>query len=145
MRNNSLNNYGEFENYLNKAEKAFQENLGAGSIVYLRKVYELVAIKSADAVGIDKKDKNGNRKRFRTLLKEVDEKWNIIPKQFSANRYKLFEELSNIIHGEYDEDIALEKYVSLKRLIVAVVENVNKNITYSKEIENLGWNSEGVE
>lgn len=136
---------GKFSIYLNKADRAFQEGLGAGSIIYLRKIYELIAIEAADASGIDKKDNRGNGKRFKTLLKEVDRKWSIIPRQFSENQYKLFEELSNVIHGDYDEEIALNKYVSLRKLISGVLDNTIKNIDYAREIKKLGWNNEGVE
>ena len=59
--------------------------------------------------------------------------------------YKLFEELSNVIHGDYDEEIALNKYVSLRKLISGVLDNTIKNIDYAREIKKLGWNNEGVE
>ena len=72
----------------------------------------------------------------------MDNKWNIIPKQFSENRYTLFEELSNVVHGEYDEEIALQKYTSLRRLINGVIDNVISNQEFATEIENLGWNRE---
>lgn len=135
----------KFDLFLNKADVAFQEGLGAGSIIYLRKIYESLAMEAADAAGINKKDNNGNRKKFKTLLKEVDKKWNIIPKQFSENQYKLFEELSNVIHGDYDEEIALNKYSSLRTLIIGVLDNTKKNIDFSIEIKKLGWDNEGVE
>ena len=69
----------------------------------------------------------------------MDAKWKIIPLQFSNNRYTLFEELSNVVHGEYDEDLALSKYASLRCLIVGVLENVINNEAYSQEMKNLGW------
>ena len=121
---------------------AYQEKLGAGAVIYLRKAYELIAVKSADFAGISKTDAAGKRKRFGTLLKEVDNKLNIIPKQFSENRYALFEELSNVVHGEYDEKIALLKYTSLRRLITGVIDNVISNQDFATEMENLGWNRE---
>lgn len=132
--------HGEFETLIHKADQAYQEQLGAGAIIYLRKAYELIAVKAADSAGIPKIDSSGNRKKFKTLLKEVDNKWSIIPKQFSENRYTLFEELSNVVHGEYDEEIALQKYTSLRRLITGVVDNVISNQEFAIEIGNLGWN-----
>lgn len=134
--------YGEFESLIEKADLAYQEQLGAGAVIYLRKAYELIAVKSADFAGISKTDAAGKRKRFGTLLKEVDNKLNIIPKQFSENRYALFEELSNVVHGEYDEKIALLKYTSLRRLITGVIDNVISNQDFATEMENLGWNRE---
>lgn len=139
------NNYGDFDNLINKADHAYQEGLGAGAIVYLRKAYELIAIQAADCANIAKTNEIGNRKKFKTLLKEVDNKWNIIPKQFSENKYRLFEELSEIIHGNYDEEMALNKYQSLRRLIVGVIDNVIRNQEISIEIKNLGWNRQGGE
>ena len=131
--------YGKYEQLLNKADLAYKEGLGAGSLIYLRKIYEQIAVQAADSAGIQKTDASGNRKRFKTLLKEVDAKWKIIPLQFSNNRYTLFEELSNVVHGEYDEDLALSKYSSLRCLIVGVLENVINNEAYAQEMKNLGW------
>lgn len=139
---NSGSKYGQFEALLAKADRAYQERLGAGAIIYLRKAYEQIAVQAADAAGIDRNDPSGHRKKFKTLLKEVDNKWNIIPRQFSENRYTLFEELSNVIHGDYDEDMALHKYASLKRLIIGVLDNVVSNEELAQEIENLGWNED---
>ena len=141
----SRSSYGEYEALINKADQAYREGLGAGAIVYLRKAYELIAVQVADSANIEKKDKSGNRKKFKTLLKEVDTKWNIIPKQFSEKRYTLFEELSNIVHGSSDEEIALSKDQSLRLLIVGVIENVIKNQEFAAEIGNLGWDSGRVE
>lgn len=142
VRISSGSRYGQFETLLDKADLAYQEGLGAGAIIYLRKAYEQIAVQAADAAGIDRNDSSGHRKKFKTLLKEVDNKWNIIPRQFSENRYTLFEELSNVIHGDYNEDLALHKYVSLKRLIIGVLDNVISNQELAHEIENLGWNEE---
>lgn len=137
--------YGDFSELLDKAERAYREELGAGAIIYLRKVYEQIALQAADVAGIDKKDQQQNRKKFKTLLKEVDGKWSIIPKQFSEDRYKLFEELSDVVHGEYDETVALQKYVSLRRLVVGVLDNVKSNQELATEVGNLGWNAEDGE
>lgn len=134
--------YGDFSDLLDKAERAYREELGAGAVVYLRKIYEQIAVKAAEAAKIEKRDSAGNRKKFKTLLKEVDQKWAIIPRQFSENRYTLFEELSDVIHGDYDETIALQKYASLRRLVIGVLENVNRNQELAQEISNLGWSEE---
>lgn len=119
--------YGDFSELLDKAELAYREELGAGAIIYLRKIYEKIASQAADAFNIEKKDASGNRKKFKTLLKEVDKACSIIPSEFSENKYALFEELSEIIHGTYDESEALKKYISLKRLIIGILENVKSH------------------
>lgn len=137
--------YGKYTYLLDKADRAYREGLGAGAVIYLRKVYELLAVDSAESAGINRLDKNNKRKKFKTLLKEVDAKWNIIPKQFSENGYKIFEELSNIIHGEFDEELALEKFDSLKRLVTGVTKNVVENLDYAEGINKLGWNGKDGE
>lgn len=136
--------YGDFSELLDKAERAYREELGAGSVIYLRKVYEQIAVQAADAASINRLDPAGNRKKFKTLLKEVDRRWSIIPRQFSENGYTLFEELSDVIHGDYDEGIALQKYVSLRKLVLGVLDNVRKNQELAQEVGNLGWNDEEV-
>lgn len=67
---------------------------------------------------VNKKNKE-QRKTFKELLTEVDEKCAIIPVEFSNNGYKLFGKLSDVVHGEYDEEIALENSV---RFIVLLQE-----------------------
>ena len=47
-----------------------------------------------------------------------------------------------MVHGEYDEKIALLKYTSLRRLITGVIDNVISNQDFATEMENLGWNRE---
>ena len=82
--------YGEFTPLLDKAMQAYTDGLGAGAVVYLRKIFEKITVKTAKAVDI-KYDQyeGGNPKNFSDLLKRVDEKCSIIPKEFSENGYKL--------------------------------------------------------
>ncbi|MEI0565152.1 hypothetical protein [Brachyspira pulli] len=136
------NIYGEYTDKLEMANIAFNANLGAGSIIYLRKLFELIteeiAVKSG--ISIDFTTKNGKNKKkiFKDLLKEVDEKCNIIPVEFSKNRYDLFRKLSDIIHGEYDENTAIEKFDAFYRLITGILDNIkNKEelIEASKKVE----------
>lgn len=136
--------YGDFSELLEKAQRAHREQLGAGAIVYLRKVFEKITVQTADATGIAyHKYEGGNPKNFSDLLKKVDERCSIIPREFSANGYTLFRELSNIVHGEYNEELALLKYESLHRLIIGILDNVKNNNELMAAIGSLGWNDGG--
>ena len=132
-------NYDEVSIFLEKAEHAYNEGLGAGCIVYLRKIYENITVKAAKAVEVNILNDNGKRKNFSKILKEVNEKSPIIPREFSDDGYKLFSELSNILHGSYDDDIGLQKYKSLKRLIIGIIENINNSRELKLAIGKLGW------
>lgn len=136
------NGYGEYDAMLNKAERAYREELGAGSIVYLRKIYESVTLKMADSYGIRTTDNNGYRRPFKKILTEVDKKCNIIPSEFSENGYKLFGELSDIVHGEYDEDTGLKKFEPLNRLVIGILENIRNREELKKAMSALGWDDE---
>lgn len=84
----------------NKAMQAYTDGLGAGAVVYLRKIFEKITVKTAKAVDIEYAQyEGGNPKNFSELLKNVDEKCSIIPKEFSANGYNLFRELSGSFMG----------------------------------------------
>lgn len=136
-----INNiYGEYTDKLERANIAFNANLGAGSIIYLRKVFELIIEKAREEAGISKyKDENENkRKTFKELLKEVNKKCNIIPEEFSKNKYDLFSKLSDIIHGEYNENSAIEKFDAFYRLITGILDNIKNReelIDASKKAE----------
>lgn len=135
--------YGEFALLLDKAEQAYNDGLGAGSIVYLRKVFEKITIQTANDMEIKYSQyKSGNPKNFSNLLKEVDEKCSIIPKEFSANGYQLFQELSTVIHGEYDEELGLRKFESLYRLVIGILENVKNHSELINATIALGWDNE---
>lgn len=85
--------YGDYSGLLEKAERAFREDLGAGmDQVYLRKAFEKITVQTAKAIGIDyDRHEGGNPKNFRNLLEEVDRKSSIIPREFSKNGYSFFE------------------------------------------------------
>lgn len=137
--------YGELAELLDKAETAYWNELGAGAIVYLRKIFEAITIKTANALGIDyNKYSGGNPKNFRELLLKVDERCSIIPKEFSENRYRLFQELSQVVHGECDELSVLEKFEPLHRLVVGILENIGNKEEFQMAIKALGWVQEGV-
>lgn len=141
-------NQGKYEGFselLEKAERAYRDELGSGAIVYLRKILERVTNQTAEASSIQTTIdcKNGKKKRkdFRSLLTEVDQKCSIIPKEFSENGYKLFKELSNIIHSDgSDEQLGLEKYEGLHRLVIGILDTVKNNKEMMEAIGILGWN-----
>lgn len=135
--------FGEFTSLLDKAKQAYSDGLGAGSIVYLRKVFEIITIQTAKAMNIGyRQHEDGNPKNFSDLLKKVDEKCSIIPSEFSANGYQLFKELSNVVHGEYDENLGLIKFEPLYRLIIGILENVKNHNELVEAKRALGWDNE---
>ncbi len=132
--------YGNFAELLGKADCAYRNELGAGAIIYLRKIYEDITIQAANTEGISLKTLKGKRKSFSEILQEVDAKKSIIPKEFAANGYKLFGELSAIAHGtNVSEADALLKYEPLHRLVVGIIENVKINAELMTALGNLGW------
>ncbi|QSO50166.1 hypothetical protein JZ785_14425 [Alicyclobacillus curvatus] len=135
--------YGGISELLEKSQRAHRDRLGAGAMVYLRKIFEQITIQTAKAAGIPSSSNKGKRKPFKALLEEVDERCSIIPREFSKNGYRLFRELSDIVHGEYNEELALLKYESLHRLIIGILDNVKNNSELMHAIGSLGWN-EGI-
>ncbi len=120
----SREQYGDFSELLEKARRAYRDELGAGSIVYLRTILEQITQQVAEAAGISMVTPKNRHKSFSVLLEEVDQSRSIIPREFSANGYKLFSELSKVVHGNYDEQIALQKYDPLCRLVVGILDKV---------------------
>ena len=139
----SEDRFDGFTEMLNKARLAHAEELGAGSVIYLRKILEIIPYQAAEVAGIETKRSNSKRKPFRHILEEVDRVQAIIPREFSENGYKLFGELSNVIHGDSDEQLALQKYHALRRLVIGIIENVKNNQEIMAAINILGWNGEG--
>lgn len=129
----------EFSLLFQKAEQAYQDNLGAGSIVYLRKILERITIQVATSEGVDIHTAKGKRRNFSEILKDTDERCSFIPKEFSQNGYKLFSELSNVIHGSFDESLALQKYTAWHRLVTGVVENVKNSKELTRATSELDW------
>ena len=136
--------YEGFSDLLEKANRAYHDQLGAGSIVYLRKIFEIATVQAANAVGIEyKKYEGGNPKNFTDLLQRVDAQCEIIPKEFAANGHKLFKELSNVVHGDFDEELGLKKFDALYRLTVGILENIRNKKELLEAIESLGWDNKG--
>ncbi len=138
--------YGKFTQLLIKADISHKNQLGAASVVYLRKVYEGITHQVANAQNINIYKSNSNKLRpFKEILEEVDQQSHIIPREFTANGYRLFGELSDIVHGDSveNEDIALIKYKALRRLVVGILDNVKSNHEIMEAIGTLGWDQEG--
>lgn len=136
--------YGEYSLLLDKAELAYNNNLGAGAIIYLRKVYEKITIYTAQQMNIQYDQyEGGNPKNFRELLEKVDEQCNIIPLEFKKNKYELFRKLSGLIHGTCDENLGLQYYEALNRLIVGVLEGVSNREELKNALTQLGIDGGG--
>lgn len=141
--------YGKYTEYLDKADRAFSDGLGAGAIVYLREIMEGITYQVAQNENINLIGQKGKRRPFKQSLEEVDKKCHIIPKEFSEKGYRLFSELSEVVHGNSDEETSLKKYSALKRLVIGILDNVKNNETLIKnseeilqKIRELGWNDE---
>jgi len=129
----------EYSNFLDKSEIAYNSKLGIGAMSYLRIIYEKITIASAKEAGIEYKNSNGNRISFSKILKNVDEKISIIPDEFKKNRYKLFSEISEIIHGNLSDDEAMEKFPAVKRLITSIIDRAKEKIEIIKAMNDLQW------
>ncbi len=138
--------YGSYTNLLDKADKAYREGLGAGAMVYLRKAFEKMTVDVANIAKMDfQKWPAGNPKNFSKLLEKVDKEYSIIPSEFSANGYKLFQELSAVVHGEYDEKLGLKNFKPAKRLVVGILDNMKNKEELKAAIRELGWTEEGTQ
>lgn len=135
----------EFSDLLERAELAHSSHLGAGSVIYLRKIFEKVTFQAARASGIDTMARNHRRKPFRQILEDVDAHHSIIPSEFSRNGYRLFGELSDVIHGDFDEEEALSKYESFRRLVVGILDNIKNSEELLQAICSLGWDSDDTQ
>lgn len=136
--------YGDYSELLEKAQRAYRDDLGAGAIVYLRKILERITVQTAEAANppIETKKASGKPKPFKEVLEKVDERCSIIPTEFSENGYRLFGELSDVVHSDYEEQSALQKYDALHRLVVGVLDNVKKHKELMQAIGMLGWDAE---
>ena len=71
-------------------------------------------------------------------------KWLIGPDgEFSNNGYKLFGKLSDVVHGEYDEEIALEKFSAFYRLVTGIIENIKSKEEFQSAQQALGLSESG--
>lgn len=132
-----------FEDLLERAQLAYDHRLGAGSMVYLRQIFEAITMKVANAVDIPITTARGKRRQFKDLLEEVDRQHRIIPVEFSNNRYQLFSELSEVIHGDSNESDALRKYQPCRRLVLGIIDSVRNSGEIMMAIDSLGWGADG--
>lgn len=131
---------GPFQDYLSKAELAYQSDLGAGSIIYLRKIFETIIRQVADSTEIKYclRD-DGEPWSYMNLLSKIEDTQPIIPSAFRENRKDLYGELSHIVHGKLREAEALEKYAALRRLVIGIIENIRNNAEFRDAKKALGW------
>lgn len=122
----------KFSEWLNKADIAHKERLGAGAVIYLRSILEKITIKVGNDAGVDIYKSNGKTKSFEQVIKAVDKECAIIPVIYSDNGYELFRRMSEIAHGNSDEDTAIKEYEPLRRLVVGILENIQKKETEIK-------------
>lgn len=108
-------------------------------MIYLRQIFEAITTEVACIANIPVKKPNGKRKPFRDLLEEVDGQHHIIPAIFASNGYKLFSELSEVIHDSSSEEEALRKYPPCRQLTIGVVDNVRNDHNMALAIDALGW------
>ncbi|MGG1554432.1 hypothetical protein [Paenibacillus ferrarius] len=133
--------YGEFSEWLEKARRAYRDELGAGAVIYLRKVYESITYSIANANNIPIYTNNRKRRKFGEILQEVDKQHSIIPVSFSANRYHLFSQLSEIIHGDGSEEDALEYFGALYTLVTSILDNVNQKEELKIAVNKFNWST----
>jgi hypothetical protein len=133
--------YGEFASLLELAERAYREDLGAGAIVYLRKILEQITVQTANVynIPVPRSKSHGGIANFKKLLEDVDGQCAIIPKEFSKDGYRLFGELSDVVHGEYDEQLGLAKFEALHRLVIGILENIRNKEELQNAKISLGW------
>ncbi|TFD42588.1 hypothetical protein E3T33_12090 [Cryobacterium sp. TMT1-2-1] len=136
---------GPFSDLVRRANLAYENDLGAGAIIYLRKIFETLTWEVAEIAEIETLKPNGRRRSFAEVLRKVNDKRNIIPQRFSSDGYKLFSELSEIIHGESSEEIALQKFEPCLRLVLGVVEEIYRDNVFAQAIEDLGWNVDNID
>jgi len=135
---------GPFSDLLARAQMAYELDLGAGAMIYLRKIFELITHEVAEIADVPIVTSRGKRRPFKDVLQDVNRKRNIIPLRFSGSGYKLFGELSDVIHGSSDEVVALAKYTPCRQLVLGVVDQVNRDNEYARAIEELGWAAEDI-
>ncbi|MFF9137531.1 hypothetical protein ACF09G_08210 [Streptomyces albogriseolus] len=136
---------GQFGDLVRRAQIAYDVELGAGAMVYLRWILESITYEVAEIAGIPTTGKNNKRLTFKDLLERVNEERRIIPQRFSSNGYKLFGELSEIIHGNSTEEEALKKFKPCLQLVLGVVEEVNRDNVFAKAIDELGWGADDID
>jgi hypothetical protein len=135
---------GQFADLIKRALVAHETQLGAGSMIYLRKILESITFEVAEIVGVETSRANGKRRPFKDVLQDVNQKRQIMPQRYSSNGYQLFSELSEAIHGGSSEEDGLQKFRPCMQLVLGVVDEVNRDNVFSKAIDELGWNVDNI-
>jgi len=134
--------YGEYSTLIESADLASLAGFHTAAATYLRQAFEAITRTAADNANIPLyRDPPTNEKKrsFKGLLEEVDKSEKIIPPEFSENGYKLFSELSEILHNECAESIVRLKSPDLFTLIIGVIQNVQNKTKHLEATKNLGW------
>ena len=107
----------------------------------MRKIFENITYEVANENGVNILNANGGRLTFRDVLERVRKQVDFIPQEFSEEGYKLFGDLSNVVHREFEEAEALTKYPAFLRLVLGVLDKQidRKEMREAKAV--LGWNS----
>lgn len=113
-----------YDEWFSKADYAYRERLGAGSIIYLRTIFENLTKELGTNEKAEIYTPKGKLKPFDQVLSMVDEKCSIIPDLYKQDGYNLFRKLSNIAHGNSTEQEALENYPELRRLVKGIADNI---------------------
>ena len=72
-------------------------------------------------------------------MKELTRNVILFRGNIQKNGYKLFGELSNIVHGDFDEMLGLSKFNPLYRLVIGILENVERKKELRSAMDALGW------
>ncbi|GAB2025999.1 hypothetical protein OfM1_20720 [Lactovum odontotermitis] len=104
---------------LEKAEKAYSQNLGVGSVVYLRKAYETLLVDTLTRENIQ--DIPGS---FKGKLDKANEVSDIIPPELKENDYGLFGEMSDITHVAKSDQEGVDNFNSLKTVFCMILDNI---------------------
>ena len=112
-------NYGDFTNALEKAKKAAREGFGAGSIVYLRKVFERIITQTAEAANppIETRKANGNLKPFIQILTPVKDQCNIIPSEFAEDGFVAQMTVKTDVEKDWKDFVKKQKEQDLDTII----------------------------
>lgn len=103
---------------LTQAERAYRSSLGIGAIVYIRKAYETLLHGVLDEHSIV------HPKTFRQLLSSADDVAHIVPDALNNKAYGLFGELSDIVHGNTEDEWGLEKFENLRDVFTLILDNI---------------------
>ena len=116
----------------------------------MRSILEQITIEVGDSAGVEIRKRNGSMKPFDQVIAAVDKECFIVPVIYSDNGYAIFRRLSNIAHGNADEETALREYDPLRRLVVGIMDNVKKkeeeiknNAELKKALDAIGFSNGG--